>query len=571
MLFPNGTTTRPTVSSPFGPRTGGAFSFHYGADCVGYSTVRACGAGLVTFAGWMNDNAGNTVVIDYGGGVTEVHMHLKSFATSKGKRIAEGAAVGVMGATGNATGNCDHLEIRVNGKSVEPLAYIASRLTAGASSWNYTGRPTADIQRLVGATPDGVHGPETDAKIKTWQAGNRLIADGIWGDLSDAVGFPIKVDGDPGIRTFAKLQHRIGAKIDGQDGPDTTRHMQAALGVPVDGQRGPITVSAWQKAVGATVDGVEGPGTWSATQAFLNTGKPFPKVTAEPVGIPGRNATTRPLSEIQARLNVPQTGVWDRATSDAVGAFQQAQGIEPDRVWGQTSDGLAFPPAGSIHGVDYSFARPSPAMLASRGVKLAGRYLWREKYDDGSTNKGIGRAELDALHVAGIKVFFIYEEDGKELLGGFDAGVRVAKAAEGFRQALGIGAVPIYFNVDYDATAEQMVPTLAALDGIASVIGLERTGLYGGVRPITAAFNAGKITWGFQTYAWSGGVWDRRAQLQQWSNGQWGGTVDFTRAMVSDFGQHPVAIEEPEETIEVPRSKLQAFYDWLKGLLGGGA
>lgn len=295
MLYPNGTTTRPTVSSPFGPRTGGAFKFHYGADLIGYSTVRACGAGLVTFAGWMNNAAGNTVIIDYGGGVSEVHMHLKSFATSRGKRIAEGATVGVMGATGNATGNCDHLEIRVNGKSVEPLAYIASRLTAGASSWNYTGRPTADIQRLVGATPDGVHGPETDTKIKTWQAGNRLIADGIWGDLSDAVGFPIKVDGDPGIRTLAKLQHRIGAKIDGQDGPDTTRHLQAALGVAVDGQRGPTTITAWQTAVGATPDGQEGPETWRKTQEFLNAGKTFPKVGTVPTTptIPVPAATPR--------------------------------------------------------------------------------------------------------------------------------------------------------------------------------------------------------------------------------------------------------------------------------------
>ena len=81
---------------------------------------------------------------------------------------------------------------------------------------------------------------------------------------------------------------------------------------------------------------------------------------------------------------------------------------------------------------------------------------------------------------------------------------------------------------------------LDALRGIASVIGLERTGLYGGLKAIKAAFDAKVIRWGFQTYAWSGGQWDTRAQLQQWSNGQWGGSVDFTRAVKAEYGQNPV-------------------------------
>lgn len=138
MLWPNGTTTRPRVSSPFGPRPNvGAFSFHYGTDLTGYSTVRAAGAGKVTFAGWMNNAAGNTVLIDHGGGVTEVHMHLASFAVRRGDRVDPGDPLGPMGRTGNASGNCDHFEIRINGKSVDPMAYTAARVTgtpAGGST-----------------------------------------------------------------------------------------------------------------------------------------------------------------------------------------------------------------------------------------------------------------------------------------------------------------------------------------------------------------------------------------------------------------------------------------------------
>jgi peptidoglycan hydrolase-like protein with peptidoglycan-binding domain len=228
-------------------------------------------------------------------------------------------------------------------------------------------------------------------------------------------------------------------------------------------------------------------------------------------------------------------GVYGPKTSQAVAAFQQTRWLEVDGSWGRASDGMGFPVG--IHGVDYSWADPDPGMMATRGVNLAGRYLW-DKQHPGS--KGITLAEYDALIVANITPFFIYEEDGKELAGGFDAGVRVAKLAEAELAHLHLSGLPVYFNVDYDAPASAMPAILDALRGVASVIGLERTGLYAGLRPITAAFDAGVIAYGFQTYAWSGGVWDARAQLQQWANGQWSGSVDFTRSMVRDFGQYPI-------------------------------
>ncbi|MGN8024686.1 peptidoglycan-binding protein [Microbacterium sp. 22242] len=448
---------------------------------------------------------------------------------------------------------------------------------AGGSEWNLTDRPTTDIQRLVGADPDGIHGPDTDAKVKAWQTANRLVPDGIWGAISDAVGFAIAVDGDPAVRTFAKLQHRVGATIDGVDGPDTTGHLQAALGVKVDGDRGPVTVTAWQTSVGAKVDGIEGEDTWARTQAFLNTGAAFPRI-GEPSTDLGRNATDRPTKDIQARLGVPPTGTWDRATSDAVATFQGAQGIDQDRIWGPASDGLAFPPAGSLHGVDFSFARIPVATLLARGVRFVARYLWKAKYDDGRTNKGLSADELAQYRAAGIDVALLYEEDGKELLGGRAAGVRVAQAAEEFRKTLGLGAQPIYFNVDFDIAPGDVPTVLGALDGVASVIGADRVGLYGGFAVIKAAFDAGKIRWGFQTYAWSGGRWDQRAQLQQWANGQWGDSVDFTRAVAVQFGQAPVTSTppDPEPKPEPPADPsgilklLQQILDFLKGLFGGG-
>lgn len=174
MLWPNGTTTRPRVSSPFGPRPNvGAFSFHYGTDLIGYSTVRAAGAGKVTFAGWMNSAAGNTVLIDHGGGVTEVHMHLASFAVKRGDRVDPGDPLGLMGRTGNASGNCDHFEIRINGKSVDPMAYTAARVTgtpAGGSTTNPS--PEEDdmsdrAEIMIEAMYSGIFGPANVIDPKT--------------------------------------------------------------------------------------------------------------------------------------------------------------------------------------------------------------------------------------------------------------------------------------------------------------------------------------------------------------------------------------------------------------------
>lgn len=75
--------------------------------------------------------------------------------------------------------------------------------------------------------------------------------------------------------------------------------------------------------------------------------------------------------------------------------------------------------------------------------------------------------------------------------------------------------------------------------GVASVIGLERTGAYGGYECIKGLFDAKAITWGWQTYAWSGGAWDARAHIQQYENGVNldGHAVDYDRSMVVDFGQ----------------------------------
>ena len=139
----------------------------------------------------------------------------------------------------------------------------------------------------------------------------------------------------------------------------------------------------------------------------------------------------------------------------------------------------------------------------------------------------------------------VWESAAARALDGRDAGEADARAAA--RQADSMGMPddrPIYFAVDFDATSRQQAAINAYLDGAASVIGRKRVGMYASYGPIKHAFNAGKITYGWQTYAWSGGVWDPRAQLQQYSNDHDinGVNVDYDRAMKSDYGQWRVDV-----------------------------
>lgn len=202
--------------------------------------------------------------------------------------------------------------------------------------------------------------------------------------------------------------------------------------------------------------------------------------------------------------------------------------------------------SGTRYGVDYSFARPSPASLAADGFTFAVRYF---SHDSG---KNLTASEARALIAAGLDVVSNWESTAESALGGHAQGVADAQAADAQHRAVGAPASrPIYFSVDFDATPGQQAAINAYFDGVASVIGRERTGAYGGYYVIKRLFDAGKITWGWQTYAWSGGQWDPRAQLRQIQNGILGGSCDKDQAMTADFGQWGHAAEFAGQSLGV--------------------
>lgn len=110
----------------------------------------------------------------------------------------------------------------------------------------------------------------------------------------------------------------------------------------------------------------------------------------------------------------------------------------------------------------------------------------------------------------GIDLVVVFETTAHRALAGFDAGA--ADASSAAQRAATVGMPedrPIYFAVDFDAAPKQQPPIDDYFRGVATELGLAWTGAYAGYWVVSRLFDAGLIRWGWQTYAWSGGNWDR--------------------------------------------------------------
>lgn len=141
------------------------------------------------------------------------------------------------------------------------------------------------VQKIVGATADGVYGPATKSKVASWQSAHGLVADGVWGPASEAAfaknppakppvpkpsnnpvtgPFPLPAGHFFGVNDNTNWSHS-GVR------PNNDRlyiiKIQRKVGTGADGVFGPGTRAAvinWQKAHKLGADGKVGAGTWSA-------------------------------------------------------------------------------------------------------------------------------------------------------------------------------------------------------------------------------------------------------------------------------------------------------------------
>ena len=117
---------RGRVTSPYGIRVlNGRKEFHTGID-IGNSTgtnIVAAESGIVSYAGNMR-GYGNVIILNHDGGYSTVYAHNSVNLVKKGQYVKRENIIGKVGRTGNATGSHLHFEVRLSGKSVNPLPYL---------------------------------------------------------------------------------------------------------------------------------------------------------------------------------------------------------------------------------------------------------------------------------------------------------------------------------------------------------------------------------------------------------------------------------------------------------------
>jgi murein DD-endopeptidase MepM/ murein hydrolase activator NlpD len=108
------------IGEMFGPRGN---RFHGGIDYpagVGAPVVAAA-AGRVSFAGRTVGGWGRFVVVTHAQGTRTLYAHLSRIDVRAGRYVNAGQQLGLVGASGRATGPHLHFEVRVRGASVDPL------------------------------------------------------------------------------------------------------------------------------------------------------------------------------------------------------------------------------------------------------------------------------------------------------------------------------------------------------------------------------------------------------------------------------------------------------------------
>jgi peptidoglycan hydrolase-like protein with peptidoglycan-binding domain len=195
-----------------------------------------------------------------------------------------------------------------------------------------------------------------------------------------------------------------------------------------------------------------------------------------------------------------------------------------------------------VFGADWSWSAADIAALKQAGVQFACRYL---SHDPG---KNLTPQQAQLLTQSGIAIVSNWESTANRAdVAGFAGGQQDARDA--LAQALACGMPvgrPIYFSVDIDTTVGPHITSY--FQGLTSILGVERVGVYGGYRIVAGCLDQGLARWGWQTYAWSGGRWDSRAHIRQYLNSQKIGRmdVDYNESMKADFGQWMVGRVAPQ-------------------------
>ncbi|MBU3706322.1 MAG: DUF1906 domain-containing protein [Mycobacterium sp.] len=170
--------------------------------------------------------------------------------------------------------------------------------------------------------------------------------------------------------------------------------------------------------------------------------------------------------------------------------------------------------------IDYAMRQIPAADIRAAGYAGVINYVSTSRPGSNFGAKPITRPYAESLTAAGLVIVsnFQYGKPGgtapSDYTRGFAGGVADAKTAWSIHTAAGGGqSAPIFFSVDEDISRDTWnTVALQWFRGINSVLGVQRTGVYGGIDVCQWAMADGVIgisgtpgrRWAWQTKAWSG-------------------------------------------------------------------
>lgn len=205
----------------------------------------------------------------------------------------------------------------------------------------------------------------------------------------------------------------------------------------------------------------------------------------------------------------------------------------------------------------------SGSFVSPHEIKKAGHagsfgYLSASRPGTNFSGKPIKKSWADEMKALGLSVISCWQfgkNDTADWRKGKMGGIADAAAALNKHKELGGDrSAPIYFAIDDDVSLDLFNgPVSEYLKGAATILGVERTGVYGSIRVVDWAVEDGLIGkcrdgsgkyYGWQTKAWSVGISDHACVYQRVVDTAsnpgplvGGSRVDINDVLTSDYGQ----------------------------------